>query len=148
MSARIQLTTNFFLHEFIDLHRPHVRPPVDYLLVSGLQIVRDEAGSAVFTTVKNGSRGAWRPDDADSTHRWGSAADIFCPELSLQELFSLVVKVPQFKNGGIGVSPDQRFIHVDTGAGSSKARPARWGWIAGATTSLPGVYRDIESSLG
>lgn len=58
----------------------------------------------------------------DSQHVKGKAADIWVMGMPLLSLFTKVVNVPLFRNGGVGVYPDHGFIHVDV-----RGEAARWG---------------------
>jgi zinc D-Ala-D-Ala carboxypeptidase len=57
-----------------------------------------------------------------SLHCLGRAADIVCAGMSTADLFRQAEKVPGFALSGIGLYPDEGFIHVDVG----RVKPARW----------------------
>jgi zinc D-Ala-D-Ala carboxypeptidase len=104
-----------------------IRPSV----VEGVQQIRDLAGVPVH--INSGYRciphnkaegGAKR-----SQHLLGAAADIVVEGMTPMQMYLLALEVPQFKNGGIGVS-DTHFIHVD-----DRGYRKRWGYLNGKEVS-------------
>lgn len=71
---------------------------------------------------------------AHSEHTRGMAADIRIQGLSLQQMYDRALRVPDFAGGGIGIYPDDGFIHVDVREG--RARWCRKG----------GAYLDIAAA--
>lgn len=59
-----------------------------------------------------------------SQHTTGRAADLVCLGLSLKKFAELANKV--FADGGLGIYPDEKFIHVDT-----RGKKARWARVNG-----------------
>ncbi|RJR32455.1 MAG: DUF882 domain-containing protein [Deltaproteobacteria bacterium] len=114
-------------------------------LVEALQIYRDLAGRPV--TIISGCRclrhNAAVGGEDHSFHIAteeveGRAGDARVAGLGLREMYELALKVPAFKNGGIGIypDPDKRFIHLDV-----RGKKARWGKVRGETVSLEEALR-------
>lgn len=62
-----------------------------------------------------------------SEHVLGTAADVALPKgMSLKAFFQAAEAVPAFASGGIGVYPDEAFLHVDI-----RAKKARWSRVNG-----------------
>lgn len=66
-----------------------------------------------------------------SQHILGRAADIRIKGLSLQEMYERAIKIPAFRDGGIGVY-DSSFIHVDV----RNTGEARWARVQGEYVSI------------
>lgn len=62
-----------------------------------------------------------------SEHVLGRAADVVATKVGLRELYEAALKVPAFKSSGIGIYPDEGFVHVDV----ARSKPARWGRLKG-----------------
>lgn len=73
-----------------------------------------------------------------SEHLAGLAADVSVPGLSLQRMYELALKVPQFAGGGIGVY-DGNFLHVDV-----RERIARWARVGGRYVGVSALVREPE----
>lgn len=125
------LSRNFSTHEFNC--RCCGRAEINPRLVDALQELRDLAAAALRIT--SGYRcpehncavgGAKR-----SQHLLGNAADIVINGRSVEETYELAEQVPAFRNGGIGVYPEQGFVHVDVRDGR-----ARWGRLDGRYVAL------------
>ena len=67
----------------------------------------------------------------NSQHILGTAADIVIPGLDVEQMFSYAKLIEPFEKGGIGIYPDQKFIHVDV-----RRRQARWARVNGKYLSL------------
>lgn len=83
--------------------------------VALLQEFRDFLGTPIVIT--SGYRCKKHPVEASkkpgsiARHTLGVAADITCPSMSLEQLYSKVKEFGRFQ--GIGVSPHRNFIHCD-----------------------------------
>jgi uncharacterized protein YcbK (DUF882 family) len=96
-------------------------------LVNALEELRTLAGLAIVIDC------GYRCPDHNKTvggvsasqHMEGTAADLRIPPLSVTQMYELALKVPAFRNGGIGVY-DSHFIHVDV-----RGKVARWARVAG-----------------
>lgn len=92
-------------------------------LVDALEALRVEVGvpitvdDAYRCAVHNAAVGGV----PDSEHVRGIAADIRIQGMTPAEMYKAALQVPAFANGGIGVSVDGGYIHVDTRVGK-----ARW----------------------
>lgn len=64
----------------------------------------------------------------NSEHETGAASDLDIEGLSLKEMLAAALQVHAF--GGIGIYPDDGFIHVDV-----RERIARWARVAGKYVS-------------
>jgi len=133
------LSKNFSRSEFAC--RCCGKTEIDQRLVGALQELRDLAGAPVRVT--SGYRcpehnravgGAKR-----SQHLLGNAADIVIKNLSVASMYELATRVQAFRNGGIGVYPEQGFIHVDVREGR-----ARWGHLAGKYVTLAEALKQTE----
>ena len=88
-----------------------------------LQEFRDFLGTPIVIT--SGYRCKKHPVEASkkpgsiARHTLGVAADITCPSMSLEQLYSKVKEFGRFQ--GIGVSPHRNFIHCD-----QREAPASW----------------------
>jgi len=129
------LSRNFSRHEFNC--RCCGRAEINPNLVDALQELRDLAAATVRITsgyrcpeLNRAVGGAKR-----SQHLLGNAADIVIDGRSVAETYELAEQVPAFRNGGIGVYPEQGFVHVDVRDGR-----ARWG-------RLDGIYVALEKTL-
>lgn len=92
-------------------------------LLDSLQQLRDLAGGPIrinsgYRCEKHNREVGGKPE---SYHRYGMAADIVIEGRSMDEMYQLAVRIPRFKDGGIGRYPSQKFIHVDV-----RSYPARW----------------------
>lgn len=105
-------------------------------LAAALQELRDYAGAPI--QVVSGYRCPEHNREVggakNSQHVLGKAADIRIPGKSVQEIYSLACGVEAFEEGGIGVYPDQGFVHVDV-----RGHMARWGQVDGKMVGIDEV---------
>jgi hypothetical protein len=77
-----------------------------------------------------------------SQHTYGRAADVALPKgLSLADAYRIADGIPAFKAGGVGVYPDDGFIHLD-----DRGVRARWARVGGKG-GTPQKYVGIEVVL-
>jgi uncharacterized protein YcbK (DUF882 family) len=101
-------------------------------LISALQKLRDRVKCPI--TVTSGFRctdynkkvGGVR----NSQHISGEAADIHIHGMDAKEMYGHALSIPAFKDGGIGIYPDRKFIHVDV-----RTKAARWAELGGKKVS-------------
>jgi uncharacterized protein YcbK (DUF882 family) len=117
----VQLSKNFKLSEFRCKCCGEVI--VDPVLLNGLQELRDLLGKPLIIT--SGYRCKKHNKDVggspNSQHLLGKAADIYAPAFEIHELGEIAKHVEVFYNGGMGLYPKQRFLHVDV-----RGVMARW----------------------
>lgn len=130
------LSKNFSRHEFACLgedccdHSAPVMPE----LVSGLQTLRDRVGlplsiSCGFRCRRHNKAVSRTPD---SQHTLGTAVDVRCPKgFTPKQLAELAETIPVFRDGGIGVYPEEGFVHVDV-----RIKKSRWGRLGGKYVSF------------
>ncbi len=127
-----QLTKNFRSEEFAcpcgkcTLH-------IEQRLVDALQKIRDLAATPIKITsgyrcVSHNKAVGGSPN---SQHIRGIAADISIVGNSIEEMAQLAANVDEFKHGGIGVYPQENFIHVDV-----RGTVARWARVNGKYVSF------------
>jgi uncharacterized protein YcbK (DUF882 family) len=127
------ITKNFSRHEF--LCPGHDGLLLDPMLPRALQTLRDLVGqpihilSAYRTYEHNRKVGG----SVTSQHLWGRAADITIANMSVEDMYHFALQVEEFKKGGIGLYPDQHFIHVDV---RGNVEPARWAFVNGRQVAL------------
>lgn len=96
---------------------------ISFRLIYALQELRDAIGKPI--TITSGFRCAKHNKEVggakSSQHLLGWAADIFVAHFPIKDLFEAILKIPTFRNGGIGVASG--FIHVDIREGE-----ARWSY--------------------
>ena len=132
------LSRNFSRSEFAC--RCCGKADIDPRLVDALQELRDLANAPIRVTSgyrcseHNRAVGGAK----QSRHLRGHAADIVIKSLSVAGMYELAEKVAVFRNGGIGVYPEQGFIHVDIRDGRS-----RWGHVGGKYVSLEEAMKTI-----
>lgn len=105
---------------------------VDPDLLMGLEELRRIAGAPIVINdgFRCGKHNAAVGGVGHSEHTQARAADFEIPGLTLAEMYALAERVPQFRNGGIGIY-DQRFLHVDV-----RGYVARWARVKGVYTSI------------
>ncbi len=129
------LTRNFNRHEFACKGKQccgHSAPVMPELALS-LQELRGRAG--VPLVISSGFRCRTHnkavSGTLDSQHCLGTAADVVCPEdLTPKRLAQLAESISAFRDGGIGVYPEEGFVHVD-----ARGTKARWGRLGGKYVS-------------
>lgn len=114
---------------------------IDFRLVEWLQEIRDALGKPVVVSSgcrcrKHNERVGGSPK---SQHVEGKAADIHSPGVSLKDLYRLAESNDKAAEGGIGLYPQNGFIHVDV-----RGYKARWGWIGGKQTSIAEALRRLK----
>jgi uncharacterized protein YcbK (DUF882 family) len=63
----------------------------------------------------------------DSQHCLGTAADVACPRgFTPKHLAEQAELIPVFRDAGIGIYPEDRFVHVDV-----RGTKVRWGYLGG-----------------
>ena len=126
------LSRNFSKHEFrcrCGCERAEINPR----LVEALQELRDLADRPVRITSgyrcpdHNRAKGGKRR----SQHLLGNAVDVVIDGLTPIEMYCLADKVSAFRNGGLGIYPNNGIIHVDV-----RDNYARWGRLEGKYVSL------------
>lgn len=116
------------------------RLQIDSRLLDGLEKLRALAGVPVV--IHAGYRcpehNAAVGGVPHSEHTLGLAADVALPGLSLQRMYELALKVPQFAQGGIGVY-DGGFLHVDV-----REHRARWARVSGRYVGIAALVREPD----
>ena len=121
MNKPITLSKNFSSDEFSC--RCCGQFVVDARLTSALQSLRDKVGPLhVPCAYRCPKHNAAVGGEAKSLHTLGRAADIVATQVDLKSLYLLCLTIPAFKDSGIGLYPDEGFIHVDVG----REKKARW----------------------
>lgn len=72
----------------------------------------------------------------NSEHTQGIAADVRIPGLTLQQMYELALKVPEFAEGGIGAY-DGGFLHVDV-----RDHRSRWARIRGQYVGIQHLVQE------
>lgn len=120
------LSANFSLDEFRCHHCQ--KSMIDNNLIISLQQLRNVAEASI--KIDSGYRckihNAAIGGSPNSYHVRGMAADIVIQGKSVREMYELAVLIPGFRNGGIGIYPDNGFIHVDV-----RGKIARWARVGG-----------------
>ena len=120
------LTKNFSRHEFACHCCGKVK--IDMRLVEALQKLRDLAGVPI--KVVSGYRcpkhNAEVGGAKNSYHLRGMAADIIIQGLDVFKMALLAEQIDEFRFGGLGIYPEQGFIHVDV-----RPHRARWAKVGG-----------------
>lgn len=101
-------------------------------LIQGLQKLRDRLGVPIHVTsgYRCKEHNAAVGGSTNSLHLTGQAADITC-KLSLLRLYFEALGIGEFQTGGVGLYPDNNFIHVDV-----RNSRARWGRVGGKYCSI------------
>lgn len=119
------VSLHFYRHEFV-CHCCGVFQ-LDPTLLEALEELRSLANAPVvvlcgYRCPEHNRRVGGRPA---SQHLFGKTADIRIPELALQAMYELALRVPLFAAGGIGAY-DRDFLHVDV-----RETAARWAQVMG-----------------
>ncbi len=132
------LSRNFSRSEFAC--RCCGKADIDPRLVDALQELRDLANAPIRVTSgyrcpeHNRAVGGAK----QSRHLRGHAADIVIKSLSVAGMYELAEQVAAFRNGGIGVYPEQGFVHVDI-----REVRTRWGHLGGKYVSFEEAMKTI-----
>ena len=109
---------------------------VDERLIQALQKLRDLVKVPIIIT--SGYRCAKENERVGgvehSYHTRGMAADIHIKYMLVRQMYKAALKVEAFRNGGIGLYPDNKFVHVDVRSGH-----ARWAKVKGDDGKLKQV---------
>ena len=73
-----------------------------------------------------------------SQHCVGDAADIEVPGLDTFRLYVLAEQISEFQNGGVGIYPGEKFIHVDV-----RGHRARWARVKGLYVSIADGLKEV-----
>jgi len=107
----MKLSEHFTSEEFACKHCGKVK--VDGRLLEALEKLRKAINRPIL--INSGYRCPEHPIERRKKkpgyHSLGIAADIRVEGMPLRELYEEVLKIPEF--AGIGVDPDNRYIHVD-----------------------------------
>ena len=105
-------------------------------LLDALEKLRELAGRPVIVTSgfrcpEHNRRVGGKPN---SLHTRGLAADVRILGQSVRKMYELARQIETFDQGGIGVYPDEVFIHVD-----ARPNPGRWARVNGHYVGLDAV---------
>lgn len=110
---------------------------LDPLLLTSLEELRFIGGEHPIT-ITSGYRCAKHNHEIGgaelSYHLFGKAADIRIEGMTLNQMYSLARRVGAFDQGGIGIYPAEKFIHVDT-----RGYLSRWARVNGQYVGLDAV---------
>lgn len=111
---------------------------VDDRLLAALETLQNLAGEVVeVDDVYRCSAHNQEVDGiSDGEHTSGTAAHIRIPGFTLQQMYELALKVPEFADGGIGAY-DGGFLHVDVRRGSS-----RWAHVRGQYVGIQHLVQE------
>ena len=124
-------------------HRLHLNS----LLLPALEALRKELGTAagfdVSIIVNSGYRcrthNASVKGSPTSKHLTGEAADVRAGQgVGLLAIYEAALRVPIFEQGGIGVYPEQGFVHLDIHS------RRRWGWLGGKMTTIDAALKRLH----
>ena len=112
----------------------HVEPT----LVAGLQALRERIGKPIHITsgYRCPKHNAAVGGVPKSQHLLGKAADIHVDGMSPAELYHQAAAIPAFHDGGIGLYPDQHFVHVDV-----RGFATRWAKLGGKYVAVERVLK-------
>lgn len=132
-----KVSPHFAMHEVWCRHCHQLQ--LDQRLIPALEDLRTLilAPIVVNSCYRCRAHNASLPNSASSSkHILGMAADIWSPKVPLRELYEAALRVPAFRNGGVGVYPEENFIHVDVHS------RRRWGWL-GRMVSIDDALRQL-----
>ena len=125
------LSTNFDREEFECTCGCH-KVAIKLRLIAALQSLRDRVGVPI--TITSGYRCMEHNRKVggvkNSRHVSGEAADIHIHGMTAKEMYGHALAIYEFRNGGIGIYPQRKFIHVDV-----RDKAARWAEIDGRKVS-------------
>ena len=133
------LRNNFSKDEFRCKCGCNIYKPMNESLLDGLQLLSDQTKRKI--TINSGYRCPKHPIEAKKKtpgeHSRARAADIVIEGYTKIQTLAAVLQIPQFKNGGVGIYPDNDMLltHVDT-----RPNRARWSYIGN-------VQRSYEDGL-
>lgn len=116
---------------------------VDPQLVEALEQLRAIVGRPLIVT------SAYRCEEHNkavggersSYHVRGLAADVLVPkDMSLFDFYQAALLVPAFANGGIGVYPKERFLHLDV-----RGVKARWARVQGKYVGIEEGFKEAKT---
>ncbi len=121
----VRLSANFISSEFVCPCCKSLQ--IDMRLIKGLEDLRSRIGKPLKIT--SGYRCPEHNKKVGgaqaSEHVKGLAVDVALPKgITLEEMFKAASQVPQFANGGIGLYPQEGFVHLDV-----RGVTARWARI-------------------
>jgi uncharacterized protein YcbK (DUF882 family) len=135
------LSQHFSRHEFAC--RCCGKAVVSPELIAPLEALRDRIGTLIH--ILSGYR---CPEHnrtvggvASSQHLLGRAADI-TTDLPLQFLHKEALQIASFAHGGMGIYPENNFLHLDV-----RGRMARWGYVRGQYVSVQNALSFLKASL-
>lgn len=115
----------------------HIEPR----LLSALEELRELADAPIY--ILSGYRCVTHNSKVggakNSLHTAGKAVDLTIKGYSLKEMYQLADSVNAFYLGGIGIYPDEKFIHVDVRKGR-----ARWARLKNKYVSLDEGLKVLE----
>lgn len=116
-----KLSRNFHRNEFACAHCGEVR--VDPKLIKALQELRNRVKRPIIIT--SGYRCPPHNQSVGGTHKsrhlTGQAADIYARGLTVRQLYHHALKIPAFRDGGLGLDEARAYLHVDL-------RPTPYHW--------------------
>lgn len=116
---------------------------IDQALIDALEQLRGLAGKpiVVHAGYRCGAHNQEVGGITDSEHTRGMAADIAIPDLTVQQMYELALRVPAFLEGGIGVY-DGGFLHVDV-----RRHLARWARVRGQYVGIQHLVKQPSTLL-
>lgn len=109
-------------------------------LVAALELLRQTARRPIRIT--SGYRSAQHNTQvggtARSRHLIGEAADIQIVGLTVLQMYAVAEQVPAFRDGGIGIYPQEGILHVDV-----RGTRARWARLGGSYVDLASGIRAV-----